>query len=232
MEKKTGNKIRLGIFVTVSVLLFIVGIYFIGEKQQMFNKTFRINTIFKDINGLQVGNNVRYTGVDVGIVDGIEQASDSTVRVTMEIDESTRKFIKKNAKAIISSDGLMGNKIVSIIPGMPGKPEISNNDIIESVQPVSLDNVLSSVKVTTDNLANMSGDLAAIMKNMREGKGTIGKLFMDSALAENVSQAFVNIKQGAGGFKKNMDAAGHSILLRGYLKKQKKEEEQKKNEKK
>jgi phospholipid/cholesterol/gamma-HCH transport system substrate-binding protein len=232
MEKKTGNKIRLGIFVTITVLLFIVGIYFIGEKQQLFNKTFHITTIFKDINGLQVGNNVRYTGVDVGIVNGIEQISDTTVRVSMEIDESTRKFIRKNVKAKIGSDGLMGNKIVSIIPGEPGQPEISDNDIIQSIQPIDFDNVLSNVKVTTDNLANMSGDLAAIMKNMREGKGTIGKLFMDSALAENVSQAFVNIKQGAGGFKKNMDAAGHSILLRGYLKKQKKEEEQKKNDKK
>jgi phospholipid/cholesterol/gamma-HCH transport system substrate-binding protein len=122
----------------------------------------------------------------------------------------------------------MGNKIVSIVPGGPGQPEISNNDIIESVQPVNLDDVLTSVKVTTDNFANMSGDLAAIMKNMHEGKGTIGKLFMDSVLAENVSQAFVNIKQGAGGFKKNMDAASHSILLRGYLKK--KNGEQKKND--
>jgi phospholipid/cholesterol/gamma-HCH transport system substrate-binding protein len=232
MEKKTGNKIRLGIFVTISVLLFIVGIYFIGEKQQMFNRTFHISAIFKDISGLQVGNNVRYTGVDVGIVNGIEQVSDSTVRVNMEIDESSRKFIRKNVKALISSDGLMGNKIVSIIPGKSGTPEISNNDIIESVQPVNLDNVLSSVKVTTDNLASMTDDLAAITKNIHEGKGTIGKLFMDSLLAENFSQALINIRQGAGGFKKNMDAAGHSILLRGYLNKQKKDEEQKKNQKK
>ncbi|HTA28671.1 MAG TPA: MlaD family protein [Bacteroidia bacterium] len=230
MQKKTGNKIRLGVFVTITVLLFIVGIYFIGEKQQLFNRTFRVSTIFKDINGLQVGNNVRYTGVDIGIVDGIVQASDSTVRVTMEIDESTRKFIKKNVKATISSDGLMGNKIISIIPGTPGKPEISNNDVIESVQPVSMDNILTSVKVTTDNLANMSGDLAAIMKNIHEGKGTIGKLFMDSAMAQNVSQAMVNIKQGAGGFKQNMNAASHSFLLRGYLNKKKKDEA-KKNEK-
>jgi phospholipid/cholesterol/gamma-HCH transport system substrate-binding protein len=86
MEKKTGNKIRLGVFVTITTFLFIVGIYFIGEKQQLFNKTFHISTIFKNINGLQVGNNVRYTGVDVGIVNGIEQATDSTVRVNMEID--------------------------------------------------------------------------------------------------------------------------------------------------
>jgi phospholipid/cholesterol/gamma-HCH transport system substrate-binding protein len=223
MKKETGNKMRLGIFVTITVLLFIIGIYFIGEKQQMFNRTFHISTVFKDINGLQVGNNVRYTGVDVGIVNSIEQVSDTTVRVSMEIDESAKKFIKKNVKAKISSDGLMGNKIVSIIPGIPGQEEISDNDIIQSIQPIDMDNVLSSVKVTTDNLASMSGDLAAIMKNIHEGKGTIGKLFMDSTMAQNVSQAMVNIKQGAGGFNQNMNAASQSFLLRGYLKKKKEE---------
>jgi phospholipid/cholesterol/gamma-HCH transport system substrate-binding protein len=231
MEKKTGNNIRLGLFLTIGILLFIAGIYFIGQKQMLFNRTFHISAMFKDINGLQIGNNVRYTGLNIGIVNSIEQVTDSTVKVNMQINESTKKFINKNAKATIGSDGLMGNKIVSIVPGKPGSPEISDNDIIETVQPVNMDDVFLKLKVTGDNVANMSEDLAGIMKNIHEGKGTIGKLLMDSVLAENVSQTFVNIKQGAGGFKKNMDAASHSILLRGYLKKQKKDEEQKKNEK-
>lgn len=231
MEKKTGNKIRLGVFVTISVLLFVIGIYFIGQKQQLFSKTFNISTVFKNINGLQIGNNVRYTGLDVGVVSNIEQVTDTTVRVDMQINQSAQKFIKKNVKAIIGSDGLMGNKIVSIIPGVPGQPEIANNDIIASIQPVNLDNILASVKVTTDNLANMTADMSAVMKNIHEGKGTIGKLFMDSVLAQNVYQAMVNIKQGAGGFKQNMDAASHSILLRGYLKKKQKDADKKANAK-
>lgn len=231
MKKETGNKMRLGIFVTASTLLLITGIYFIGEKQQLFSRTFHISAVFKDISGLQAGNNVRYTGLTVGIVNSIEQVTDSTVRVEMQINESAKKFIKKNAKATISSDGLMGNKIVAIVPGVPGTPEISDNDMIEAVQPVSLEDIMSGIKVTTDNMANMSGDLAAIMKSIHEGKGTIGKLFMDSTMAQNVSQAMINIKQGAGGFKQNMNAASHSFLLRGYLKKQKKDEEQKKNDK-
>jgi len=228
MKKETGNRMRLGVFVTVSTLLFIAGIYFIGQKQQLFSRTFHISAIFKDISGLQVGNNVRYTGLNVGIVNSIEQVTDSTVRVDMQINESAEIFIKKNAKAIISSDGLMGNKIIAIVPGVPGMPEISDNDMIESVQPVSIDNILSGIKVITDNMAVMSGDLSAIMKNIHEGKGTIGKLFMDSIMAQNVSQAMVNIKLGAGGFNQNMNAASHSILLRGYLNKKKKDEANKK----
>ena len=225
MQKKTGNKIRLGIFVSISFTLFIVGIYFIGQRQQLFGSTFRISGIFKDISGLQVGNNVRYSGINIGVVEYIQQISDSTVKVVMIIDEDTRKFIKINAIAFIGSDGLMGNKIVLIIPGMPGQKELSNNDTIETVRQVNMDDILQKIKVTSDNAANITGDLAAIMKNVREGKGTIGKLIMDSTLAQNVDAALINIKQGAGGFKKNMDAVGHNFLLKRFLKKKEKEKD-------
>jgi phospholipid/cholesterol/gamma-HCH transport system substrate-binding protein len=221
MQKATGNKIRLGVFVSISIALFIVGVYFIGQKQQMFSRTFHVSGVFKDISGLQIGNNVRYSGINVGIVEDIQQISDSTVRVDMQIEEKTRKFMKKNSKAIIGSDGLMGNKIMIIMPGTPGKEELADNDIIQTTQPISMDDILFKVKVTSDNLADITGNLSVITESVSEGKGTIGKLLMDSTMAKNVGQAFVNIKQGAGGFKQNMDAAGHSFLLKGFLKKKK-----------
>lgn len=230
MEKPTGNKIKLGIFVSCSIALFIVCIYYIGDKQQLFSKTFHISGVFRDISGLQVGNNVRFSGINVGIVKNIEQLTDSTVKVEMMIDDDTRKFIKKNALATIGSDGLMGNRIVLISPGTDGKQVIADNDMIKTLQPISTDDILIKLKATADNAASMSGDLSIIMANIRSGKGTIGKLLMDSAFSETVDGAMVNIKQGAGGFKKNMDAASHNVLLRGFLKKKKKAAEEKKEE--
>ena len=219
MKKTTGNKIRLGIFVSISVALFIIGIYFVGQRQHLFSSTFHVSGIFSDISGLQVGNNVRFSGINVGIIEDIQQISDSAVKVDMMINEDTRKFIKKNAMAIIGSDGLMGSKIVLIIPGISGQPEIENNDILTTTQPITMDDILLNLKVTTDNAAIITNDLATIMTSIREGKGTIGKLFMDSVFAENLDMALVNIKLGAGGFKQNMDAASHNVLLRSYLKK-------------
>ncbi|MGP8215201.1 MAG: MlaD family protein [Bacteroidia bacterium] len=219
MKKITGNRIRLGIFVTASAVLLITAIYFIGQRQQLFSSTFQISGIFKDISGLQVGNNVRFSGINVGIIEGIEQITDSTVKVDMLIEEHARKFMKKNAKAIIGSDGLMGNKIVSIIPGTPGKEELSDNDFIETTVPINIDDILLKIKTTSDNSASISGNMAAIVQNIRDGKGTIGELFMDSILARNVDEAMVNIKQGAGGFKQNMNAVSHNFLLKGFFKK-------------
>lgn len=230
MKNESGSKLKLGIFVSLSIALFIAGIYLIGERQQLFSSTFHISGIFRDISGLQVGNNVRFSGINVGVVEDIQQLTDTTVKVDMQIDENSRKFIKKNASAIIGSDGLMGNKIIIITPGLAGKAELVNDDYIKTAQAVSMDDILLKLKTTVDNAASITGNLAEVMENIKQGKGTIGKLLMDSTMADDVSAALINIRQGAGGFKQNMNAASKNVLLRGYFKKKKKESDDKKEE--
>jgi phospholipid/cholesterol/gamma-HCH transport system substrate-binding protein len=224
MEQKTGNNIKLGIFVTISIALFIAAIYLIGKKQQLFGSTYQISGIFKDVNGLQIGNNVRFCGINVGIIKDIQLVTDSTAKVDMTIDEKTREFMKKNSKAIIGSDGLMGGKILLIIPGTANDKAIEDNDTIATAQPVNMEDIMFKLKVTSDHSAALTEDLAAIVHNVRSGNGTVGKLFMDNAFAGKLDKTLVNIKDGAGGFKQNMDAASHSFLLKGYLNKKNRKE--------
>jgi phospholipid/cholesterol/gamma-HCH transport system substrate-binding protein len=224
MKRESGNKARLGVFVALGILLLMTGIYFIGSRQQMFNDTISISGVFNDVNGLQVGNNVRFAGINVGTVDAIEIITDTTVKVDMIIDAETRKFIKKDAKAVISSDGLMGNRIMNITPGTSNAGTIEDNDVIGTTHPVSIEEILHKVKVTTDLSAQIAEDLAAITSSIRSGKGTIGKLFMDSSLATNLDRSIGNVRQGTKKFNENMDAAKHNFLLKGYFKKKEKEE--------
>lgn len=221
MKKESVNKIKLGIFVSVGIALFVTGIYFIGEAKKLFTNTYKVTAIFKDVNGLQVGNNVRYAGINVGTVDEIEILTDSTVKVDLIVDVNTKRFIKKDAKAIIGSDGLMGNKILTLSSGTNATAAIENNDVIETIISLSTDDMLLKLKTTIDNASQITGDLAVIMNNMRLGKGTIGKLFMDTLFADNLDKTIVNVKQGTKGFKQNMDAAQNSFLLKGFFKKPK-----------
>jgi phospholipid/cholesterol/gamma-HCH transport system substrate-binding protein len=223
MKKEIIHKIKLGIFVSIGIALFVTGIYFIGETRKLFSSTFRISAMFKDVNGLQVGNNVRFAGINVGTIEGIEIITDSSVKVDMILDVKTQQFIKKDAKAIIGSDGLMGNKIMNVSPGTTGNPPIENNDMIGTTKPISFDEMLLKLKTTGDNAALITNDLAAMTGNIRSGRGTIGKLFMDTVFADNLDRTIVNVKQGTKGFKQNMDAAKHSFLLGGFFKKDPKE---------
>jgi phospholipid/cholesterol/gamma-HCH transport system substrate-binding protein len=218
-KRKTNSNLGLGLFVLIGVILFIAGIYYVGQRHQVFRKTFKLSTIFRYVNGLQPGNNVRLSGIDVGVVDDIIQTTDSTVKVDMQIDERSRKFIKKDAKASIGSDGLIGNKIILITPDLKGDVGIRNNDFIESVAPIDMDHQLLVLKATGDSAYVLTCTLTAIAKNIRAGKGAIGMLFSDTVFARNLGITMENIKQGTQGFKQNMDAASHSILLRGLIKK-------------
>lgn len=219
MQKQSINKIKLGIFVTIGTALFLLGIYYIGETKKLFSSTFRLTALFNDVDGLQVGNNIRFAGINVGTVEAIEIISDSTVQVDIILDIKTQKFIKKDAKAIIGSDGLMGNKILNVSPGTEDHAIVVNNDMIGTTIPISLDQILLKLKTTTDNSALITNDLASIVGNIRSGKGTIGKLFMDTVFAENLDKTIVNVKQETKGFKQNMDAAKSSFFLKGFFKK-------------
>ena len=59
MKKNSANKIKLGMFISLGIVVFVLAIYFIGERQQLFRSTFRLSGVFKDVAGLQAGNNVK-----------------------------------------------------------------------------------------------------------------------------------------------------------------------------
>lgn len=215
MIKKTGNKIKLGIFISLGVLLLIVGIYFIGEGQQLFRSTFNVTGVFKDVAGLQAGNNVRLSGVNVGTVRNIIIVSDTSVRVEILIDERIREFIRKDAVAIIGSEGLMGNKALIINPGTGNKQIIEDNDIIQTIQPVTIDDIIQSLNSTIENTASITGDLAIITKKIESGEGTIGRLIMDKKWRENFETTFINLREGSTDFRKVMAKANEldAIIL-------------------
>ena len=216
MKKKISHKVRLGIFVSLGILIFILAIYFIGEKQQLFRSTFRLSGEFKDVAGLQAGNNVRLSGINVGTVENVSIISDTSVKVEILIDESTREFIRKDAIASIGSEGLMGNKVLIISPGTGGKRIIENNDIIATTQPTDMDEIMKSLKTTIDNTAYITGDLAKISTNIESGKGTIGRLMMDKTWRQDIETTIINLKEGSVGFKTFMEQTNEldNILVR------------------
>ena len=139
MRKTTSEKLKLGILVSIGLLVFIAAIYFIGQRQNIFAKTFSVSTNFNNVNGLIKGNNVRYSGINVGTVKTISMINDSTINVTMVIEEKMIHHIKKDAIATIGTDGLVGNMIVNIIPGNGKEGGILPGDIIKSYTKIGTD---------------------------------------------------------------------------------------------
>jgi len=194
MKNTNSQKIRLGLFVIISTILFVLAIYLIGQKQDMFRKTFTISAYFQNVNGLQKGNNVRYSGINIGTVKDIEMFNDSTIKVAMKIEEKITAHIKKNAIATIGSDGLVGNMIVNILPGQGDDTEISSGDIIATYSKIGANDILSTLSVSSENAAILTTDLLKITRAMIEGKGTLALLLNDTIMAKDLRHSVTNLK--------------------------------------
>ena len=202
MKKQSGYTWKLGMFVTLGLLLFIIVVYFIGKQQNLFGSTFRISSNFKTISGLEVGNNVRFSGINVGTVEEIKLINDSTVVVQLVLKEDVQKFIKTDAIASIGSDGLMGDKVLTVSPGTSSNEIVKDNDFIKSESAVEMEDLMKSVKITLDNAGIITKELAEFSYSMNNGKGTLSKLMKDEEFAKSLQNTLANVEVSTKEFSK------------------------------
>ncbi len=214
-----GYKIRLGLFITGGLALFVLAIFIIGKQKNLFNPVFKLTAIFYNVGGLQVGNNIRFSGINVGTIDMITIISDSTVRVDMLIKKEVMKFIKSDCNVVVSSEGLIGDKLLNITRGSNDTTVVKEGMMLAAIEPIETDAIMASLSVTAANAAIITNQLAEIMYNVNHGKGTIGRLIKDSSIAANLNQTIVNLKRSSKGLDENMEAAKHNILFRGFFRK-------------
>ena len=212
-------KVRLGMFVAGGLALFVLAIFIIGKQKNLFNPVFKLNTTFYNISGLQVGNNIRFSGITVGTVDNINIVNDSTVRVDMLIRKEVKQFIKSDSKVAIGSEGLIGDRLLVISQGSFDAPLAREGEQLESTEPVETDAIMSSLKVTAENAEVITQELAEIMTKINGGDGTLGRLIQDTTIAKNIDQTIINLKKSSKGLDENMEAVKHNFLLKGFFNK-------------
>jgi phospholipid/cholesterol/gamma-HCH transport system substrate-binding protein len=186
MEMKKTNKLVLAIFIIAGSVLFLVAIFVIGSKQNMFTSTMKLQAVFETVSGLLEGSNVRFNGISVGTVDKIEIISGNKIRVEMVIVSSVKKFIKRDSKAKVVTEGLIGNKIIDITPGEEGALSVNDGDMLESLRPIEAEDILRSLKETGDNASLITKDVATIVSKVDQGEGTLGQLINNKTLYNNV----------------------------------------------
>ncbi|WP_284652944.1 MlaD family protein [Flavobacterium terrisoli] len=230
MNKKTEYVWKLGMFVIIGAVLFVVSIYVIGQNRNLFSETFQLKSHFSNVSGLKVGNSVRFSGINVGTVQSIEFLSDTSVVVSVVIEEDVHKYIKSDAMASIGTDGLMGDKVLTISPGSASKVIVKNNGIIASTKAVEIEDLMQSVKVSVDNAQVITYELAEFTSKMNNENSMLSKLVNDDKMGKSLDATLANMQNATKGLNENMEAAKHNFLLKGYFNKKKKAEEKKKKE--
>jgi phospholipid/cholesterol/gamma-HCH transport system substrate-binding protein len=215
-------KVRLGLFIAGGLALFVLAIFIIGKQKNLFNPVFKITSTFYNVSGLQVGNNIRFSGINVGTVNNISIINDSTVSVELLIRKNVKQFIKSDCEVAIGSEGLIGDRLLIITQGSADSPLVEEGQQLNSKEPVEMDAIMQSLQVTAVNAEIISGQLAEIMTQINMGNGTLGRLIKDSTIAENLNQTVNNLKKSSSGLNENMNAAKENFLFRGYYKRREK----------
>lgn len=213
MNSQSQNfKVRLGLFIVTGFVLFAIAIFLIGKQKNLFNPVFNLTTTFYNVGGLQVGNNIRFSGINVGTVDNITIINDSTVQVDMIIRKSVQPFIKKDCMATIGSEGIVGDRVLIITQGTADAAIVKDGQFLLSKEPVEMDALLESFHVMAGNAEVITKQLAEIMIKVNRGEGPIGRLIQDTVIAENISQIMTNFTKTSEGLNKNMELVMTGLL--------------------
>jgi phospholipid/cholesterol/gamma-HCH transport system substrate-binding protein len=229
MKTTSGQKIKIGLFTVTGLLVLVLSIFFIGNRKNLFSSTFDIYGVFKNVNGLQVGNNVRFAGINVGVVRSINIITDSSARVDVTLNTNVKKFIEKDAKLSIGSDGLMGDKLIVIAPGgITSTSQVQNGDQLNTVNPVDIDKIIAKMTKVIDNAESLTGGLSQIVAKVNSGQGSIGRLLNNDQLAKNlegtVNQArttMKNVHATTTTLNTDLKAAQSNFLLKPFFNKKK-----------
>ncbi len=196
---KTNNKraVTVGIFILLGLAIFIAGILTLGGQKKTFEKKVSIKAVFSDVGGLQEGNNVWFSGVKIGTIKKMNFTPNSQVEVIMSIESKAQKYIKKDAKAKISSEGFIGNKIVVIYGGTMQSGSVAENDALAVENGLNTDEILATFQQNNKNLVDITGNIKLVSEKLAAGEGSIGKLLSDETLVNNLQLAVLSLRQAS-----------------------------------
>jgi phospholipid/cholesterol/gamma-HCH transport system substrate-binding protein len=196
MEEHTSKKVRLGAFVIIATSCLILGLYFIGSKRNIFHSKINVSASFNNISGLMPGNNVQFNGINVGTVSEVKANSDTAISVEFTIDKRMIEYITQNAIASVNTEGLLGNKLISISPGKKGGQPLKEGSIMKSSNPIDTETALKTLLVTNDNLSVITENLKIVSEKLNTPGSPIN-LLSDTSVSQNIKTSLVFIKQAS-----------------------------------
>ena len=196
---KSPNKrsVIVGLFIFIGLILLVAFVLIIGNLHETFKKKTQIVTLFDDVNGLQVGNNIWFSGVKIGTVSSLKFYAERKVKVMMKVEDKAISYIREDAFVKISTDGLIGNKILVIYGGSSKAPQIKEGDTLRVEKTFTSDDMINTLQANNKNILVITNDLKIISHKIANGEGTIGKLINDNSLYAHLDSATLSLQNAS-----------------------------------
>jgi phospholipid/cholesterol/gamma-HCH transport system substrate-binding protein len=204
---KTVNNLKLGVFVLAGLFFLVLLLYMIGSNSNIFGKTYELKARFQNVHGLVVGNNIRYAGIETGTVQKIEILNDTLIEVTMNIQNRMKNIIRKTATVSIGTEGVVGNKVINLLPGREKGDFAVEGDYLVTHPSLDTDVILESLDATQQDIAQIAVEMKTILQRINNSSG-LWTLMYDQTIPRNINASIANIQQATGKalhFASNLD---------------------------
>src|SRR5271155_844311 len=123
-KQLTWAELRVGLFVLVGLFILAIAIFYVTGTS-FWGPKYRLITYLPEVDGLEQGANVSLDGVPIGNVESIRlnpkpQDIAQSVQVVMRIDKNYQEQIRTDSTASLITEGLLGNRYVTISRGLTG----------------------------------------------------------------------------------------------------------------
>lgn len=196
MAKRTVNHIKLGMFIVAGLAFLVLILYVIGRNENLFGKTFVLKARFENVHGLMPGNNVRFGGINAGTVGKVDVLNDTLFEATLLVKTKFKKYIHNNATVNIGTDGLMGNRLINILPSKGSAPLVNEGDILLVARSADTDEMLDVLSNTNNDVAFIANQLKQTIQRVNDSK-VVWKILNDESLSTNLRTSLFEIKKSA-----------------------------------
>ena len=211
-----SRAVAVGIFVIAGLLLFGAGLFLIGDRRMLFNRTFEVYAEFANVAGLQDGAKVRVAGMDAGEVKEIHVPSTPSARfrVTLRVREDLHPLIRVDSVATIQTDGLVGNKFVQVEAGTDQAQIVAAHGMIQSREAFELSAMLQrmndTVELVNKTIVDLTAGIDQALGSITEAANEAQELMDDvggearqimastQTVSQNLSQIVAGVREGKG----------------------------------
>jgi len=193
---KLSHEFKVGLLITAGLAVALVAVLSVGERQGLLKQRYYLNARFDDVSGLQEVAPVRVSGFQVGVVKSIalvEVGGRQKVEVRLRIEKQAQPRIRQGSKTKISSMGLLGDKLVEIVPASIDHPMMENGEELSTIAVMAPEEIMGRVAEISDTLNSTAISLNVIMKKIEKGTGTLGKMIDDPRLYTNLDSVMVSM---------------------------------------
>lgn len=182
------SKLKVGLVITLALIVLLVTVFFAGSIEGIFFRKIELKVQFQDVRGLRKGAPVWLFGTEVGTVKSMHLDPAYGVIVTVSINKSALKFLRKDAKASIMTMGLLGDMYIELSVGSPQAEPLRPGEMIKGTAPIEFSEIMETAANSIGKVSEFINKLDTFVTKMEKGEGTATKFLTDPAIYDNLNK--------------------------------------------